>query len=210
MGKVLEMSARLTAVVLASTLALVGCGNGPAKDAFKPLQAVAMRLTGMGAAAVKAPAVKAGSGPALTLAVPTMGRQERLRLLDRDGDVAVWLGSDGSQYFLRSGVLIGTRGLGADLMSATVPSPADLARTPAEHLRAHHYLNGTDTSFVRNYRCTVAPAVEEKPSAAYHLIETCDSDVGRIENQYWLSRDLHVIKSLQWVSQGVGYAAFLE
>ena len=125
------------------------------------------------------------------------------------GDVTLWTATDGAQVALRDGLMISTRGFGMDLMSADVPSVADLIDENPAHARVNTFLDGLDTPVRRSYTCEVSPGTSQNgPAAAYHLLETCQSDSGLIKNEYWIDAGLAVVKSKQWISSGVGYAIF--
>ena len=119
----------------------------------------------------------------------------------RDG-VTIYASKDGSQVFLRNGILIGTRGFGRDLMSADAPSPASL-RAGGAHQRSYYDLDGTDTTIRHVFKCTV----ERDTAGSNGVAEACTADIGTIRNEYWFDSAGSVSKSRQWVSQGVGYAA---
>ena len=209
MGKILEMMfqsmPRLTlpgtalarlALTLTFCAALTGCGA--------PLmQAALARASGPASVPVAKP-VK--DSPQIAMTLVSRGIKFPLQQLDAQGDIRLWAAGDGAQVALRDGMLIATRGFGMDLMSADVPSVAGLA---GDHGRIMHYLDGTDTPIRRNYRCsTSALAADDKMPNTTHLREVCISDAGKITNDYWVSAGNRLVKSRQWVSQGVGYAIF--
>ncbi len=189
-------------LILALTLVsgtVSGCGGKATALLAVPVAAVLGRTApapGTGAAA---------KGPSLVASLPTQGRVLQLYVLDRDGPVTTWATPDGLQIMLRDGLLIQTRGLGFDLMSATVPSLGQIAAmTP--HTRSHYYLEGSDTAFRRDYSCTVETgAADAALPKARHLVETCNGPAGFITNHYWMQGG-KLVKSQQWVSQGIGYA----
>ena len=132
-----------------------------------------------------------------------------IQSLATKGDVTLWASADGAQVALRNGLLVSTRGFGMDLMSADVPSVADLTDVNPNHNRQNTYLDGLDASDRRIYSCVVAPVAERTgPDTAYQVLETCDGAGGRIKNEYWIDSANSVVKSKQWVSAGVGYAIF--
>lgn len=192
MGAVLEMNVPRSLVTFAAVLALAGCNAAT-------MQAVASRVIGPAGA----PAVKPAAGaPQIWLTLFSRGIKFPMTQISQRDGVTIYAAKDGVQVFLRNGILIGTRGLGRDLMSADAPTPAGL-RAGAAHQRSYYDLDGTDTTIRHVFTCTV-----ERDSAANNAIaEACTADIGTIRNQYWLDSAGSVIKSKQWVSQGVGYAA---
>lgn len=199
MGTVLEMRLQSfypVALGLALCAALAGCAS--------PLvQAAVARAAGPTAAA----AVKPAKGsPQIAMTLVSRGIKFPLQLLDSQRNIQLWTAADGAQVALRDGVLVSTRGFGMDMMSADVPSVAGLA---VDHARTHHYLDGADTPIRRSYACTVAVTENgEKIPNTTHLQESCRSDAGKITNDFWVSSANRVVKSRQWISQGVGYAIF--
>ena len=199
MGKVLEMISRLVLVLALASAALSGCGGKAAALLAVPLQKA------LGQSAPAPGAVAAAKGPVLVASLPSQGRVLQLHILDRDGPVTTWATADGLQIMLRDGMLTQTRGLGMDMMSATVPSLAQITSMKG-HNRSHHYLEGSDEPFRRDYSCVVeAGATDKDLPNARHLVETCTGPAGFITNHYWLQAG-HLVKSKQWVSQGVGFA----
>ncbi len=198
MGTVLEMRMQLISA-LAICGALAGCGS--------PLVKVAMaRAAGPSAQAAIKPAK---DSPQIAMTLVSRGIKFPLQQLDAQGTVQLWAAGDGAQVALQDGILISTRGFGMDLMSAAVPSVAVLTGAAAQHSRTHHYLDGTDTPIRRSYDCSVTTAEpDEKIPNAVHLQEACRSTAGLITNDYWISGGNRVVKSRQWISQGVGYAIF--
>ncbi len=199
MGKILEMMSQPTfrlALALIFCAALTGCGA--------PLVQVALaRVSGPASVAVAKPAK---DSPQIAMTLVSRGIKFPLQQLDAQGDIRLWAAGDGAQVALRDGMLISTRGFGMDLMSAEVPSVAGLA---GDHGRVMHYLDGTDTPIRRTYHCstsTVAP--DDKMPGSAHLREVCIGDAGKITNDYWILSGNRLVKSRQWVSQGIGYAIF--
>lgn len=115
-----------------------------------------------------------------------------------NGDVRTYLGTDGISFSLRSGVLVASRGLGTDLMSAEVSQVLPRIRAGSgQAVRAHRYLNGENQLVVREYRCTYSRAGGE-------VIEACSGEDASFENRYVLDRAGKIVISVQWVSPLLG------
>lgn len=199
MGKILEMTLqpmfRLFLALILSA-ALTGCGLPLVKGALS-------RVGGPTATPVTKPAK---DSPQIAMTLVSRGIKFPMQQLDSQGNIVVWAAADGVQVALKDGVLISTRGFGMDLMSADVPTVAALS---GDHNRTHHYLDGTDRPIRRAYVCsTVAAAGGDAVPNTTHLQESCVSDAGSITNDFWISGGNRIVKSRQWVSQGVGYAIF--
>ena len=193
-------SAGLSLIAMAGVLA--GC-------AAVPLAKVAIAKVGGGRSPIIATAAK--DSDAITMTLVARKIKFPIQRLAVKGDVVLWTAADGAQVALRDGVLISTRGFGMDLMSADVPSVAVLLDANPQHARVNTFLDGLDTPVRRSYDCLVTPVIPAdatKDVAAFHVLETCQSDAGRIKNEYWIDGARAVVKSKQWISSGVGYAIF--
>ncbi len=193
----------LLVLALFSALSLGGC-VGAAK--------VAAPVVGIfsGARSQAAPATLPKDAPSTMVTLRSRGIKFPMTVIDRDGSGTILAGIDGSQMILRDGVLIGTRGFGLDLMSATVPTVGELVGGATTHERRADYLDGTDSPDRRSYTCETKPgAGDSGPKTAHHILEVCRGREGRITNEYWIDGGLRIVQSKQWVSQGVGYAEFV-
>jgi hypothetical protein len=112
---------------------------------------------------------------------------------------------------LRQGVLLATRGFGADLMAADVPGAATLAKGGSAYSRAHTLLDGTDQPIRTIYSCSVmsrqpqAIVVVEVSYQTTHVVESCSDGNSTFENEFWFEGAQKLRKSRQWVSPEVGY-----
>ena len=200
MGKVLEMMLhpilRLAAVMTACA-SLAGCGS--------PLVKVALaRAAGPSAPAAIKPAK---DSPQIAMTLVSRGIKFPMQQLDVDGNVRLWAAADGAQVALRDGILISTRGFGRDLMSAEAPSVESLT-SGQMYQRSYFDLDGTDTTIRHSFTCTVEQGgkAADMPGTR-HVIEACAAEIGTIRNEFWIDSAGSLRKSIQWVSQGVGYAA---
>jgi Group 4 capsule polysaccharide lipoprotein gfcB, YjbF len=159
---------KLAAAVAVLAL-LVGCGNdksgpNPVVAAIggmaKSSMAKAKAKQAGGQAPASAPVtpadqrakLEAGGKPVLLVAAAALGRTALLTVRDTKGDVLTW-SADGATFSQRGGVLIQTRGLGADLMSAEAPSVGQL-RSGASYQRIYYFLGPDDQGTRRTYDCT--------------------------------------------------------
>ncbi len=179
-------------IALTAVAALAACNAAVMKTA-------ASKVLGPSAT----PAVKPAAGaPQIWLTLVSRGIKFPMTQIDQHDGVTIYASTDGAQVFLRNGILIGTRGLGRDLMSADAPTPAAL-RAGGAHQRSYYDLDGTDTTIRHLFTCKV----ERDAADTTAIAEACAADIGTIRNQYWFNSAGSVSKSRQWVSQGVGYAA---
>ncbi|MCB6178035.1 YjbF family lipoprotein [Rhodobacter sp. Har01] len=211
------------AAVLAVTLAGCGAGSGGAgKGPVAKVMATAQQMVGGRKARAPAAAgpktlseaeIAASDTPLMQVRIAARGIDTWLTPRESNGAVTTWTTSGGTTFTFRNGLLIETRGLGSDLMSAAAPDPAQLAKTGTVYRRAW-YVTGPDGDFEqRVYVCTTESLGPEdlkiagQPRRALHLRETCQRDAGKLTSDYWLEGPI-VRKSRQWASPGAGYAEF--
>lgn len=142
----------------------------------------------------------------LRVTIPARGAQAVLGPVARRGDVTVWQTRDGITLSLRQGVLIGTRGLGDDLMSADVTELLALLRAragegPVTHIRTS--LDGEDRTVFRSYQCKRGAVTRDGELRRVELL--CISSRDRFSNTYWLTEAGAVVRSRQWISPSLGH-----
>lgn len=151
--------------------------------------------------------------PILRVVIPSRGADALVTKGDTKGDVVTWTTTDGTTFTLKNGVLIQTRGLGPDLMSAAVPTVAQLRNDGGTHPRAYFFLAEDDAAARRDYVCTMSGAGNEtieiygRAHRTLRLREECIRPEGKITNDYWFEGTA-VRKSRQWTSPGSGYIDF--
>jgi hypothetical protein len=164
------------------------------------------------AAQMRAELEKAGK-PVLLVASKTLGRSGFLGIVDSKADVITWETPDGASFSQRNGVLIQTRGLGADLMSAQAPSVGQLLQSGTPYKRVYYFLGDDDQGTRRTYDCATAIVGTEtvevlgRKHSATHVTETCERPLGKVMNDYWIEGRT-IRQSRQWVSSMIGYVDF--
>ncbi len=150
--------------------------------------------------------------PILRVQSKALGQDGFLTIVDAKENVVTWTAQGQANFSLRDGVLIQTRGLGSDLMSAQVPSLAQL-KSGASYERVYYFLGPDDIGTRRTYDCTTATIGREtievvgKTHATTHVTETCTRQNGKVTNDYWIEGNT-VRKSRQWASNAVTYLDF--
>lgn len=150
--------------------------------------------------------------PVLRVKAQTLGQDALLTIADTKADVVTWTAQGQATFSLRNGVLIQTRGLGADLMSADAPALAQL-KAAASYQRIYYFLGPDDAGTRRTYDCSAAVVGAEtveilgKSHGVTHVTETCTRPNGKVTNDYWIEGNT-VRKSRQWASGRVGYLEF--
>lgn len=207
------------ALVLA---ALIGCGSErpQASPLAQALGAVAksalhrgtVPAAGAGTAAqspvTRAELEKLGT-PVLQVSVAARAIATLVTPSDVKGNVVTWSSQDGMTFTFRDGILIQTRGLGPDLMSAQAPSVAQLL-SASSYERAYYFLGADDQPTRRKYTCTPSIAgheqldILERSYSVTHVVETCTRPQGSMTNEYWIDGTT-VRSSHELLSGGAGY-----
>lgn len=219
---------RLAPVLLVGAVALAGCGNSPelGSTGLNALGAdVRSLLNRDGAEAQRLRPTEGfpGLDPALIAGqtVPMMGAylEDRqalagLVVLEAGGGVVNWRTADNTGLALSpAGMLVATRGLGADLHTADSARTAALiaAGQGGTARRRHVYLDGVYRPVTVDLTCTVTPAGAEtlvlnnRSLRTIRFDETCRGDDVAITNRYWRDASGPLIRqSSQWVSPGAG------
>jgi hypothetical protein len=137
-----------------------------------------------------------------------------LRQYSLNNSVQTWKSRDGVSLSFRQGVLVATRGLGDDLMSADVSNTLGmLASDPHTeyYTRFQTYLDGEYQSRFRSFQCQETGTKQEiisifgKEHQTTRTEETCFSLSIEISNIYWRGVDGLLWKTKQWVSPSIGY-----
>jgi hypothetical protein len=231
MGQVMALMMRTRiAVGLVALAALAACGSG--NVSLKPNASPLMQAVGSVAkstignasarragtpAAAPAPMTRARleklNRPVLRSTIKAVGTDAFLRVRDTKGNVVTWATTDGTTFTLRDGILIQTRGLGPDLMSAEAPSLAALLKDGGTHQRVYYFLGANDQTTRRTYDCTVSVVGKEtieilkRSHAVTRISEECARPQGKITNDYWVEGAM-IRKSRQLASGGVGFIDF--
>lgn len=151
--------------------------------------------------------------PLLFASLDALGASATLAISGRNGDVTTWRAADGVALSLRGGVLVATRGLGNDLMSADAGGTRAMLQGgggAGYYPRFHSYLDGEDQTAFRAFQCRETGrraeqiAIAGRNWATLRISETCVSRGLKIENTFWRSGGL-TVRSRQWVSQSAGY-----
>jgi len=115
----------------------------------------------------------------------------------RNRDVVTYFTPDGISMSYKSGVLVGTRGLGFDLMGADVGDVLQSLRSGRDGaVRLHRYLDGEDQIVLRSLVCDY--------TGSGRITETCYSDGLEIKNTYQMSGG-RITTSRQWIGPEQGY-----
>ncbi|MFN7224189.1 MAG: YjbF family lipoprotein [Paracoccaceae bacterium] len=149
--------------------------------------------------------------PVMLLSVDASGKQALIAEIQSNGGVETWSTVDDITISLRKGVIVATRGFGADLMAASAPVVSRAVGNGQSHSRVHTVLDGEDKPVRTHFTCTfqingqqVIDIVEIKYNLT-QVTEDCVADTVRFRNLYWMTDDQHLRKSRQWISPEVGF-----
>jgi hypothetical protein len=219
MGEVLAVkvwAVKSGILTLVAALALVGCGSdkgatGNFTDIRKALTPKFGKEVPAPAPAVTRASITATGAPLIRASIPARGAVAYLGVRATKGDIITWQTTDRTSVVLQRGMVLETRGLGDELMSARVPSAGQIAMGTGSFNREYYYLDGSDQQIRWDYACTWEVTGNETIQIiglAYDtklVTETCRGAEGRITNQYWVESGGKIRQSVQWISKGVGY-----
>jgi hypothetical protein len=131
-----------------------------------------------------------------------------------NGSKVTWLSGVGSSFVFDGGLLVGTRGLGDDLMGSDVAAAKVSLNGGGNHLRTLDFLNGLSQIERRTYQCVSVQTgreditIVERTYATAVIEETCSGENNSFKNTYWRDRNGVIWQSRQWISGGVGYLGY--
>lgn len=229
-------SKALCAAALISSLLLAGCSSGGEGQGLMLKEAGTQVF-----ASIKAKRANKGPQPvvqitpkqlantkvaALQVNPEQRGGSDFLRLVTRrtdehPGTVSVWRATDGALLHLRGGVLVGSRGIGTDIISsdATQTIAAIAQARSGQGQRRYFVSNGDyrDTEVVLN--CDIdnlgrdVTQIVNLTFDTVHLRETCSGGAKnrvRIVNDYWVQPSNGIVRrSRQWTGPLSGYFELL-
>ncbi len=223
--------ALITLVMLPCLAALVACGNdtsstAPSKAFFGAIKGAVATIKagrGEGGSPQSAPqadlnalvtkALAATDGQVMILGIEASNVTLAIAPVTINGPVVTWKTPDRRGFSFNRGVLVGTRGFGDDLMSASAGPSISLitSRRGGRVARVNHYLSGEGHSAALSLDCTVTPGASvrltmgEINTTTTMVSEMCQRDGLKVENRYWVDARGKILKSRQWISQGMGY-----
>ena len=218
MGAGLEMIYKTVACLIAVMGFLAACGTDPivqdSRGRLPKVQALSAMVTAgftkpkpvqadpAAVAALRRALEKAGQ-PVLLVKVPNFGYANLFAAHGQNDDVTTWASASAQSVALQDGLLVATRGFGADLMSAKVPTLAQVRRGSGRFERAYYDLDGADQTRHLTYDCLFAQAGVEpidvfgKRYPTRKVTEMCSGPDLSFENTYWFDPDGTLRQSAQ-------------
>lgn len=187
------------------------------------LQAAMAQLTGKGAETAAAPA--AAPDPAQVAAsrkmledagVPlyivqnkALGILAFVTKLAENGDVVTWSTPDYMAVSLRDGMVVATRGLGPDILSADAPTTQAVQAGKGTTSRTYYFLDAADQQLRYDYSCSLKDMGREtitligKDYDTRRVDEACTGQQGSFVNSYWFDRAAKLRQSSQLLAPGI-------
>ena len=210
-------------LVLSLVMGWAGCssdGGMPMVDTFRTI--TTQLTTGRDPAARDARALLTPEGvaatkqPYLLVELPSRQASATRLLFNQSGAVQDWRGPDGISVILNDDVLLGTRGLGADLFAADPIPLAGWRAGPTEpYDRVYRHLDGENRELRTVYACRLSAGgamqvdLIARTVSTRHILETCiasDPEALPVVNEYWIGTADNVVwKSKQWVSDSIQF-----
>ncbi len=208
------MMMRKAIVCSIAFVTLTACGsinqNAPVTTLLDRVSAVLGKPEQKPAPAITPEILSAGSGNILVAKLVSRNALAALTRVARDDDTVTWQTPAGASLIFQDDILIGTRGLGDDLMGVDVTGTrAAIAAGGGTATRNHAFLGSEDQIRNRTADCTIAfDKTQEITTLAgtfntRKYTETCTGRLA-LTNSYWVT-DGQIVQSLQAISLGVGY-----
>lgn len=157
-------------------------------------------------------AIDASPTPVLLVGIKSRNAHATLSPAGENHGVVTWVTSDGISIGINQGLLVSTRGLGQDLMSANVSNVLPgIRKARGNGTRVHSYLNGENIIEQYAFNCTYSNQGPEIIQIyglnirTSRIAETCKNQETNIVNQYWVSGASHIWQSRQWIGPDLGH-----
>jgi hypothetical protein len=133
--------------------------------------------------------------------------------------IETWISPDNVALYLQQGFVVGTRGLGGDMMSADVRQSAAmvLSRRTGQVQRFVSFLDGNDQVTVRSYVCDIDSRggrdvdLGDVSVPAELMQERCTNPDQEFQNLYWVdTRTGQIVQSRQWAGDFSGPLAIRQ
>ncbi len=155
--------------------------------------------------------------PQIIVFLPSRHAGGNLLLQNTLGDVKTWITADNISISTRHGVIIATRGITPDLISADVSESLALLRSGknGRASRMMSYLDGEGRIVTHSYKCNVtnkgddAITASEKSIPVWSMEEVCYGLDDRFTNLYWVARSSgEIIQARQRINREIGDMTF--
>jgi len=196
---------------------LTACGPLYENNLGTKLLEASQQMTGLGPAPTpKAPVLApevANAAPGDVLLVKILARNAvaPMTKVAQNGTAITWISPGKVTMSFEDGILVGTRGLGDDLMGVDAfDTRAAINAGGGVVQRRQSFLTSEDQIATRDMTCTISNAGPETlqtiagPRETVKFEEDCKGPALVFKNSYWVAVGA-IVKSLQAVSAGVGF-----
>lgn len=145
--------------------------------------------------------------------IPNFGLASVLYLSQDRAPYSIWRTPDKVTLQFRAGMIIGSKGVGADLVSVDDPrmiAVLEGREGPGSSTRVNRAFNGLNETVATEFTCVIedmgatSVTVVGLSYPVRHLRQTCTSPNENFVNDYW-QQGRTVWKSRQWFNEQVGY-----
>jgi hypothetical protein len=209
----------LVAAALASFGLLSACGNSSSgqeyRVALQQLGGVVRPAETAPPAAIARASYQVVPGPLIFVNLPEFSVAAPMVPFGENRGFRTWSTAEKQTLTTRGAIMSATRGLGDDLMRASVEGIAQAVAAGSGDgvARTTWHLDGNEQFIIRRFDCTVRTVGRDEITlgsgeriAGVQVREDCTSDDTRFRNTYWKDENGTVRRSRQWVSPIVGYA----
>ena len=150
-----------------------------------------------------------GGIPLFIVQSKTLGLQDYFSKLGQNGDVITWSTQNYKTISMRDGMIVATRGLGPDIMSAFAPT-TEMVRHGAGATHRSYYVNdAADQGQRLDYDCQLKDGGTEtisligKPYVTHRIEEACTGPAGSFVNVFWFDNRAKLRQSSQHLAMGI-------
>lgn len=153
-------------------------------------------------------------GPLLVINLESTGGYAGFVRIATNQDVETYGTRDPLTFSMRNGILVASRGLAGDLMSAEVSGVLSALKSgkSANYQRSYYWLSGDEQTIPSQLDCTLSFVdnakieIVEQTHKAKHWRESCNNASLNVTNDYWISLDRSTIwQSRQLISPEIGH-----
>ena len=221
----IHIRAQTLALTLGLTTLMAACsgttGGGDSEAIASPLAQVAKAAPGVFSkkkpafdprSVLTRAAIDASPTPVLLTGLESRNIYATLSLGGTNRANTTWITADSKALTLNRDILVATRGLGNDLMSADINDMIGPIRTGSgTGVRVYDYLDGENQTVRRSFYCTtqsqggVQLAIFGLGVSTRHVTESCQNPEISFENDYWIGSSGRIWQSRQWASPDIGH-----
>lgn len=156
--------------------------------------------------AMAAAALRVNPGPLILVGLERMKTTQVMAMTGENAGMRTYMTKNEQALILRSGMLVGTRGLGHDLSVAEMSGSATLIRAGrnGQAQRVMRYWTGDGLERPLTLDCTIGDGA--KPGV---IVESCRAGVLEFQNNYKVQGG-RVTVSRQWIGPDLGYVTIQE